>query len=399
MYRHTLNRSIFVRRFPGMALLAISIWSGAALAQVTGSGTAEHVALWKNGTTLENAPWRIEANATSPSLIGGYGGNTVSTGVAGAVIGGGGESGGVNSVTFEFSTVGGGMLNTAGGTLNGAAVVGGGEFNQACGDSTTVAGGYRNVAGDAYGCAGSITSSDTVGGGFFNTAYGGSATVPGGAHNTAAGEQSFAAGSQTNAAHAGVFAWGDSSVGSVIASTAPNQFLVRAAGGLWLGTNNSVSIGAGQFIATSTGAYLSTGGTWTNNSDRNLKSNLTAINGRSVLERLAGVPMFTWNYKAQTDSVRHIGPMAQDFYAGFGLGEDDRHISTIDAEGVALAAIQEIYRDSLVKDAEIASLTAEVEKLKAVERRVNALAARLSDVETRATAVQQVKATLITGAW
>jgi hypothetical protein len=109
--------------------------------------------------------------------------------------------------------------------------------------------------------------------------------------------------------------------------------------------------------------------------------------------------MFTWNYKAQPDSVRHIGPMAQDFYAGFGLGEDDRHISTIDAEGVALAAIQEIYRDSLAKDAEIASLTAEVEKLKAVERRVNALAARLSDVETRATAVQQVKATLITGAW
>jgi hypothetical protein len=151
MYRHTLNRSIFVRRFPGMALLALSIWSGAALAQVTGSGTAEHVALWKNGTTLENAPWRIEANATSPSLIGGYSGNTVATGVAGAVIGGGGESRGVNSVTFEFSTVGGGMLNAAGGTLNGAAVVSGGEFNQACGDSTTVAGGYRNVAGDAYG--------------------------------------------------------------------------------------------------------------------------------------------------------------------------------------------------------------------------------------------------------
>jgi len=162
---------------------------------------------------------------------------------------------------------------------------------------------------------------------------------------------------------------------------------------LWLGTNNSVSIGAGQFIATSTGAYLSTGGTWTNNSDRNLKQNLTAVNGQSVLQRLADVPMFTWNYKAQPGSVRHIGPMAQDFHQAFAVGEDDKHISTTDAEGVALAAIQELYRDSLAKDAKIATLTAELERLKAVERKVNALAARLSDVETAAVPLRQAKAT------
>jgi len=412
MYRHSLNGITFARRMPGTALLALSIWSAAALGQVTGSGAAERVALWKNGTTLENAPLRIQPNATSPSIIGGFQGNGVSSGVAGAVIGGGGASGAVNSVTSEFSTVAGGMLNSAGGTLNGASAVGGGEFNMACGDSTTVSGGYHNVAGAAYGCSTGITSSDSVAGGFYNTAYGGSATVAGGAHNTAAGIQSFVAGAENfaggaqsfalgyyaNANHDGAFVWGDSSGVSAVNSTAPNQFIVRAAGGLWLGTNNSVSIGSGQFIATSTGAYLSTGGTWTNNSDRNLKERLSAVDGQSVLERLAGLSIFTWNYKAQPDSVRHLGPMAQDFHAAFGLGEDDRHISTTDAEGVALAAIQELYRDSLAKDAKIASLTAEMQKLKAVERQVNALAARLSQIEPGVTPLLQAKATDTAGA-
>jgi hypothetical protein len=270
--------------------------------------------------------------------------------------------------------------------------------NKAYGTSTTIAGGYLGIAGNNRTQTGPITDTDTVGGGFYNTAFGGAACVPGGAHNTAGGNQSFAAGSQTNAAHAGVFAWGDSSVGSVIASTAPNQFLVRASGGLWLGTNNSVSIGSGQFIATSTGAYLSTGGTWTNNSDRNLKQHLTAVDGHSVLQRLADIPMFTWNYKVQPGSVRHIGPMAQDFHKAFAVGEDNKHISTVDAEGVALAAIQELYRDSLAKDAKIASLTAELEKLKSVERQVHALATRLSQIETGAAPLQQAKAAVIDGA-
>jgi Chaperone of endosialidase len=167
---------------------------------------------------------------------------------------------------------------------------------------------------------------------------------------------------------------------------------VRAAGGLWLGTNSSVSISAGQFIATSTGAYLSTGGTWTNNSDRNLKQHLTAVDGQSVLQRLADVPMFTWAYKVQPGSVRHIGPMAQDFHKAFAVGEDDRHISTVDAESVALAAIQELYRDSLAKDAKIARLTAELEKLEAVERKVNGLAARLNQVENGSAPLQQSEA-------
>jgi hypothetical protein len=56
------------------------------------------------------------------------------------------------------------------------------------------------------------------------------------------------------------------------------------------------------------------------------------------------IPISTWHYRTQDPSVRHIGPMAQDFYAAFRVGQDDRYISSIDEEGVALAAIQELYR-------------------------------------------------------
>ena len=60
-------------------------------------------------------------------------------------------------------------------------------------------------------------------------------------------------------------------------------------------------------------------------------------------------PMQTWKYKAETGSVRHLGPMAQDFRAAFALGQDDKHISTVDEGGVALAAVQELYRQGLRK--------------------------------------------------
>ncbi len=75
------------------------------------------------------------------------------------------------------------------------------------------------------------------------------------------------------------------------------------------------------------------------------------------------MPLSTWNYKAQDDSIRHMGPMAQDFHAAFGLGVSDKLIDTIDPDGVALAAIQGL--NALVqenemrlaeKDAEMADL-------------------------------------------
>jgi hypothetical protein len=83
-----------------------------------------------------------------------------------------------------------------------------------------------------------------------------------------------------------------------------------------------------------------------------------------VLRKLAAIPVSTWNYKTQDTSIRHIGPMAQDFAAAFGVGEDDLHITTIDADGVSLAAIQGLYQIVQDKDQRIAQLESEVAQLK-----------------------------------
>ncbi len=102
-----------------------------------------------------------------------------------------------------------------------------------------------------------------------------------------------------------------------------------------------------------------------NNSDRNLKANFSTVNPRTVLDKLAAVPVQTWNYRSEGDAVRHMGPMAQDFKAAFDLGADDKGINTVDAAGVTMAAVQGLYQLSLEKDRKIEQLTAEVDELKA----------------------------------
>ncbi|MCH8063415.1 MAG: tail fiber domain-containing protein [Chloroflexi bacterium] len=91
-------------------------------------------------------------------------------------------------------------------------------------------------------------------------------------------------------------------------------------------------------------------------SDRAAKVNFAPVSGPDVLERLSTIPIETWSYKQGDTSARHIGPMAQDFYEAFGLGEDDMHITTVDIEGVALAAIQGLYQLLQEKDAQIVAL-------------------------------------------
>jgi hypothetical protein len=86
------------------------------------------------------------------------------------------------------------------------------------------------------------------------------------------------------------------------------------------------------------GNILATG-TITGSSDRNAKEHFAPINPRDVLDKVAALPISRWNYKADA-GVTHLGPMAQDFYSAFAVGMDDRHISMVDADGVALAAIQ-----------------------------------------------------------
>ncbi len=161
-----------------------------------------------------------------------YGYATVGGGRGNAAIGLYGTVGGGSGNTAGYrGTVGGGLNNEANGST---ATVGGGSDNHASANRATVAGGYANSVTGDYGTAGggyyNITSSTyaTVGGGYYDTASGQYATVPGGYANKALGNYSFAAGRRAKAIHLGSFVWADSSTDADFASTANNQFLIRA---------------------------------------------------------------------------------------------------------------------------------------------------------------------------
>ena len=97
-------------------------------------------------------------------------------------------------------------------------------------------------------------------------------------------------------------------------------------------------------------------------SDQNLKANFSTINPRQVLDRLAVLPLAAWNYKSDDSSIRHVGPMAQDFRAAFNLGADDKHIDMIDANGVTMAAIQGLYQMMREKDRQIEQQSHEIKQ-------------------------------------
>ena len=312
---------------------------------------------------------RIEQDDTAPNWIGGHSSNSVDAAVYGATIGGGRD----NMVTGgTYGTIAGGEQNTA---SNEATTVGGGVENTASGYVATVAGGSYNTASDHYTVVGGGTANSasadfaTVGGGWVNTASGVAATVPGGEDNVAAGSHSFAAGWKAKANDDGTFVWSDASIVD-LNSSAPNQFLVRASGGIWFGAYDGMGpmtpeIGEDAFIDTSTGGFLSKGGAWTDVSDRNGKANLTAVEGKDVLTRLAALPIYSWSYKAEDPAVRHMGPTAQDFYAAFGLGADEQHIAALDSSGVALAAIQALAEENATLRGEIQTLEARLAALEA----------------------------------
>ncbi len=97
------------------------------------------------------------------------------------------------------------------------------------------------------------------------------------------------------------------------------------------------------------------GGSWGCSSDRNVKENFQPVDGRAILEKLAALPITTWNAIGTDPNVHRMGPMAQDFYAAFGLGDDDKVITTGDLDGVALASIQGLYQIVQEKDAQLAA--------------------------------------------
>jgi hypothetical protein len=103
-------------------------------------------------------------------------------------------------------------------------------------------------------------------------------------------------------------------------------------------------------------------------SDRNLKRDIVPVDPQAVLEGVARVPVATWSYKSDDPSLRHMGPMAQDFYGEFGLGDTDKAYSPIDAHGVAFAAIQALYDRMKDQEARIERLERENAELRRAGR-------------------------------
>ena len=277
-----------------------------------------------------------------------------------------------NFATGDSATVGGGYENNA--NID-SATVAGGSSNGATGYTATVGGGYLNTASGGYSTVGggllNTASGDqsTVGGGAGNIASGDYSAIPGGYQNTATGAYTLAVGTHASANHTGTFVWGDGSTEAEVASTHDNQFLVRASGGTWFYSDPELT----------SGVRLSGGSSALSTvSDRNMKRNIREVDGKEILTKLAQIPISQWSYKAQDPSIEHIGPMAQDFYAAFSLGEDDKHINTLDPDGVALAAIQGLYELAKEKDAEIAD---QQEQIAAQQERISTLEGRLAALE------------------
>lgn len=259
------------------------------------------------------------------------GGSNNSAGGTSSFIGGGSN----NFTTSNNATVAGGESNQANGTES---FIGGGLANTASATDATIAGGHSNTSAGLY---------SFVGGGELNNATAEGAVVPGGRENSAAAIFTFAAGRRAKANAPGNFVWADSN-NFDLASFTTNQFLARATGGV-----EFITAIDGNGASTAGVSLASGSGTWASTSDRNVKENFQPVNCIEVLEKVVSTPMTTWNYISESRAVRHMGPMAQDFHAAFELGTDNRHITTIDADGVALAAIQGLYEKTRKENAEL----------------------------------------------
>ncbi len=111
---------------------------------------------------------------------------------------------------------------------------------------------------------------------------------------------------------------------------------------------------ANEDFAGGHGEYTS-GGTWVNASARYLKENFTPVNDQTILNKIIQLPITQWNYKSDT-TAKHIGPMAEDFYSIFKLGDNSTSISTIDPASIALVGIKALDEKINTQQQEIDTL-------------------------------------------
>jgi hypothetical protein len=294
-------------------------------------GGGQHNVIGAGSTYSVISGGSANTNNAGVAMIGGGLGNTVQTNASYAMIGGGRQN--IVWAGASYATIGGGWQNEIG----------------ASSTRSTIAGGDNNtIETNAWWGA--------IGGGFGNVIRSNAwqATIPGGSENLAGGNYSFAAGRRAKANHQSAFVWGDSN-NADIASTNANSVTMRADGGYRLFSNGSATVGV----------FLAPGGSsWAVISDRNAKKDFAAVDTRTILEKLATLPITQWHYRwEEEDAPPHIGPMAQDFKAAFYPGRDDKSITTQEIDGVALAAIQGLNQKLEETRAENATLKQRLEKL------------------------------------
>jgi len=332
------------------------------------------------------------ASGPNSTAMGGY---TTASGTTSTALGNGTMASAFASTALGSGTLATGQISTALGlqtTASGKASTAMGEAGSASGIAATSMGYQASANGTASTAIGHSTTASgyasvamgqsSVASGDYSTAMGLLSTASGG-NSTAIGTSVMAAGqgsvvlgvraTATSTAN-GSFVFGDRSTGmsgAIVTSSAPNEFLVRAAGGVGFYTN----------AALTAGVTLAAGGSsWSVVSDVNMKEHFRDLTDGDVLAGIARMPVREWSYKTQDASIRHMGPTAQDFHAAFGLGESDVRINTIDADGVALAAVKalEARTRGLPDDAralrdQVAALARENDDLRARLARLEAL--------------------------
>lgn len=270
---------------------------------------------------------------------------------------------GSEAVAFgNGSTASGARSFAFNGTATGSAAVAMGSGAQATGDES-ISLGQSSIAGGL----GATVLGPSIANGSYSVAIG--------LQNSASGNFSVAIGKNARTANRqGSVVLGDGCAGFSSDSVYPNannQFVARGCGGIRFFTSQNLSSGV---------EVAAGGGSWSSISDRGRKEHFLAVDGEDVLARLRTVPVSSWNYITQDDAIRHMGPVAQDFHAAFGLGESDLLINTVDIDGVNMAAVQALTartdalrtenealrRENAAQAAEISDLRARMERLEAL---------------------------------
>lgn len=125
------------------------------------------------------------------------------------------------------------------------------------------------------------------------------------------------------------------------------------------GAGKAIKIGSGA--TNGNGAYLTTGGTWTNVSSKSIKDNITQLDGKDVLSKISHLEVARWRYIGTQEY--HIGPFAEQFYELFNTGLDNKAISTVDPSGVALIGIQQLIKENQELKTKLTELELRLDKM------------------------------------